>query len=376
MQIETLLQDKEREVKSLESRIEVREAEGRALHIETLLQDKEREVKSLMSRIEVAERALQIETLLQNKEREVKSLKSRIDDLHQLNEELRNSNSWKITAPLRVIVYYTKQILRHLHSGIRNTVIGAGRFVLPFVPIKYRTILKASVYRKLGWLLSEEVSQKISTNQLDIVRARESIPVLRDFGEQPEQKILNAKIAVHVHIFYVDLAEEFVSLLDNMPFTFDLFISTTSNKAKLECIDAFGRIRHLGKLVVKKVPNRGRDIAPFIVTFGDSLKDYDYVSHLHTKKSLYNSGKTDGWREYLLDNLFGTEVRLRQIFSVFINEPETGLIYPQNYFRLPYAANTWLANRGQGQAWGKRLGIHQIPEGYFNFPAGDRKSVV
>lgn len=315
-----------------------------------------------------------VKALLLNTEKEAQRLKNRLDEARGLNEELTNSTSWKLTAPLRAITHHAKQSIRRLQGAMLNTTIGAGRRVLRFVPLKYHSFLKTAVYRNLSWLLSEEVLLKFSNNESTfkscVTCARESIPVLRDFSEQSICKTLNAKIAVHIHMFYLDLVQEFVTHLNNIPFSFDLYISTVTEKAMQDCCDAFRNIKYLEKLDIRVVPNRGRDIAPFVVTFGDILKGYDYVSHIHTKKSLYNDGKTDGWREYLLNNLFGSEYRLRQIFSVFLREPEIGLIYPQNYLRLPYAANTWLANRGQAQAWGKRLGIHQIPEGYFDFPAG------
>lgn len=71
--------------------------------------------------------------------------------------------------------------------------------------------------------------------------------------------------------------------------------------------------------------NRGRDIAPMLAEFGSKLKQYDYICHVQSKKSLYNGGKTTGWREYLLDSLFGSELNIRRIFKAFKDQSQLGI---------------------------------------------------
>ena len=110
-------------------------------------------------------------------------------------------------------------------------------------------------------------------------------------------------------------------------------------------------------------------------TFGKALRGYDFIAHVHGKKSLYNNGATNGWREYLLENLLGSESQIRRIFSLMADSNEkigasVGFVYPQNFSQLPYQANTWLSNLSTGRIMCKRLGISPIPTGYFNFPAG------
>lgn len=178
------------------------------------------------------------------------------------------------------------------------------------------------------------------------------------------------RIAVHAHIFYPDLVKEFATHLNNIPYNYDLYVSIADEAARKKCEASLAKLKRLEKLTIVVVANRGRDIAPFIVTFGQSLREYDFVCHIHTKKSLYNRGKTDGWREYLLEGLLGSEKRVRQIFSLLAGDENVGMVYPQNCARVPYYANTWLANRGSGEKWCTRLGIHHIPRGYFHFPVG------
>jgi len=180
----------------------------------------------------------------------------------------------------------------------------------------------------------------------------------------------NGEIAVHLHIYYEDLSSEFVELLKNMPFDYDLFISVGNKMTYEKCLEVFKNLPFLKNLDVKIVPNRGRDIAPFICTFGESIQKYDFVAHLHSKKSIYNKGATEGWRDYLCHSLLGSKYRIKKILSLLQETNQFGIIYPQTYHRVPYTAHTWLANRRLATLWGTRLGINHLPSGFFDFPVG------
>jgi FMN phosphatase YigB (HAD superfamily) len=186
----------------------------------------------------------------------------------------------------------------------------------------------------------------------------------------PPARQAKGRIAIHLHLYYLDLADEFAQYLSHMPFAYDLFVSV-ANKDGIEiCQKAFSALTNQRQLIIEAVPNRGRDIAPLFCAFGPRLKNYDYIAHFHSKKSLYNQGATDGWRKYLCDTLLGSKEQIQRIFTLMQGDTPYGIVYPQNYVLLPYAANTWLANRGMGAAWCARLGINPVPQGYFDFPAG------
>ena len=176
-------------------------------------------------------------------------------------------------------------------------------------------------------------------------------------------------VAVHCHIFYKDLINEFVEQLSNVPFKFDVFVSVTDKDTENLCKKRFEKIKKINILDIQIVPNKGRDIAPMFVVFGSKLKQYEYIAHLQSKKSKYNNGATDGWRSYLFNSLFGNSSNIQKIFSLFLGNKKIGIIYPQMYHRLPYFACTWLANRTQGHQILNRLKLPMV-EGYFNFPVG------
>jgi predicted HAD superfamily hydrolase len=155
-----------------------------------------------------------------------------------------------------------------------------------------------------------------------------------------------------------------------MPFFYDLFISVTNEKAKEQCKEKFSNLPFLLRLDIKQVPNRGRDMAPFFCAFGEQLQHYEYIAHFHSKQSLYNEGATQGWREYLCSTLLGSSKNIKNIIHLLDEDNQIGLIYPQTYHRVPYFAHTWLANKRLGRIWCDRLGIKDLPNGYFDFPVG------
>lgn len=177
------------------------------------------------------------------------------------------------------------------------------------------------------------------------------------------------RVAVHAHMYYADLAEEFAEHLSQIPCPFDVYASTSDENSRQAVARAFSTIPNANRVDVRVVPNIGRDIAPFVVEFGRELASYDIVSHIQTKKSLYNNGSTDGWRETILNALFENPARIA-LYLRTLQTRRYGIIYPQCFYNLPYMANTWLANSGIARAWAPRFEVAKLPDGYFDFPAG------
>lgn len=292
-------------------------------------------------------------------------------NVHALEKEIErliNTNSWKITKPLRfmfrVLRGQQKDAMWHIKKEVRNIAKSA----YYRTPYKYREQLLTMAFKvRPSWFTSHPkfmAAHSLISNELEVSDKLIDINLLSD-----DIKTQPGRIAVQCHIFYPDLIDEFVAQLSTMPFKFDVYISVTNEEAKQQCNLQFKKIKNIEDLDVRVVPNRGRDIAPVFAEFGSVLKQYDFVCHIQSKKSLYNEGKTTGWREYLLNGLFGSESNVKRIFKAFNDDKKLGIIYPQVHHTLPYVAFTWLANKQQGSELCAKMGI-ACPEGYFNFPAG------
>jgi lipopolysaccharide biosynthesis protein len=85
------------------------------------------------------------------------------------------------------------------------------------------------------------------------------------------------------------------------------------------------RFIHVSNIWIKLVCNRGRDLGPFIVELSDIIDQYDFVLHIHSKKSqTVNWGHL--WRRYLTKNLLGSRENIKQILNTFLSNPDIGII--------------------------------------------------
>lgn len=181
---------------------------------------------------------------------------------------------------------------------------------------------------------------------------------------------VDLRVGVMVHMFYPDLADEFASQLAAMPMPYTLLVSVVDEQAKDLVVRKFRELPHLAALQVRVVPNRGRDLAPFMVTFRDEILALDVVCHVHTKKSLYTGSEQGAWRRYLVSSLFGSRQRVAWILGTFAANPRLGIVYPESHTAVPLWAHTWLSNKDMGRDLARRLGLATECDTYIDFTAG------
>ena len=289
--------------------------------------------------------------------------------LTEINESAWNLRSWKLAEKFRALRKWSKlgnrdKILSVAHIFYRALPLGADRkdflkdkFYETFAPILKNT------RRYKNWQIARLVRGTTPASRMNFLHVEEKF-FGGEFDSQP------GKIAIQAHIFYLDLLDEMAAACANMPYKFDALISIVDAAAEEKVRAAFEKISSVEKCIVRVVPNRGRDVAPFLVGFGDLLPKYDFILHIHSKKSLYTGAEQQNWRNYLLDALLGSPKRIKKIFRAFIDDKAVGVIYPRPADNVPYVAFTWLSNRAQGQILLSRAGIAPNKIEYFDFPAG------
>ncbi|HEP1419438.1 TPA: alpha-L-Rha alpha-1,3-L-rhamnosyltransferase, partial [Streptococcus pyogenes] len=122
---------------------------------------------------------------------------------------------------------------------------------------------------------------------IDLIVSHMSQISLPDAKYLLSQKYLNCqrlakqtcqKVAVHLHVFYVDLLDEFLTAFEDWNFHYDLFITTDSDIKRKEIKEILQR---KGKTAdIRVTGNRGRDIYPMLL-LKDKLSQYDYIGHFH-----------------------------------------------------------------------------------------------
>jgi len=175
------------------------------------------------------------------------------------------------------------------------------------------------------------------------------------------------RLAVICHMFYTDMAGEFQRYFSNIPFPFDLYITTDSLEKKSAIENFFSKWKK-GKVEIRIVPNRGRDIAPKLITCRDVYDNYEFFLHVHTKKSPHHE-LLRGWRSYLLETLLGSEKLVESIFESFKIDPKLGIIAPQ-HFQAIRSSIGWGWNFKKAEKFARRMGVKISLDGRMDFPSG------
>ena len=133
------------------------------------------------------------------------------------------------------------------------------------------------------------------------------------------------KVAIHFHVFYVDLLNEIYMHLKSIKTNFTLFITVIKKEDEKYVNDFFQEHEHSFTIKILEVENRGRDIYPFYLALHEHFKDYDIIAHFHTKKSMHSSFG-NYWRTYLYNNLLGNNSLFDNIMELFSENSKLGFV--------------------------------------------------
>lgn len=301
-------------------------------------------------------------------------LASRVESLERELAGIKSSTSWRMTSPLRRML----RLSPGLHRLVRRTL------------------------KLLWWTATGQLYRRLSARfgrmdlQLTTVDPGSSSPVLPVTVDEPapvltppviveaarhieidhslalpfpfETSVAKpGKIAAIIHLFYEDLAGEFRTYLANVPADMDVYISTTDRFCK-EVIEKAFSTWTKGRVEVRITPNRGRDIAPKLVSFRDVYDKYDYVLHLHSKRS-HHASVLAGWRHFILENLLGSGKVVQDILYLFEQNPSLGIVASQHFEPMRHWVN-WGGNFKAANALAKRMGFAIDEHAPLDFPSG------
>ena len=217
---------------------------------------------------------------------------------------------------------YTKHLLKRAFDTWQND----GVEFLFEKSVRYLTKRKVSCPENKKLFVLKMLGCADSLRQKEIDDFSLKLPL--DF-EVPQHDL---RLAALIHIFYVDLADEIIKHLNNVPNKIDLYISTADEKKQFFLQQKFASFAK-GQVTIEVFPNRGRDIAPSFVGFADVFDKYDAIVHLHSKKTAYAKNKLFGWRNYLYDNILGSRETVSSILHI-LAATDVGAIFPQYYSPL------------------------------------------
>jgi lipopolysaccharide biosynthesis protein len=137
-------------------------------------------------------------------------------------------------------------------------------------------------------------------------------------------------VAIHFHIYYPEYFEKIEEGKLNFPDA-TIFISVPDEEMLRLAKTKFPNI-HINNIRV--VPNRGRNFAPLLLTFGKDLLEFDIVIHLHSKAD-YGSLRRKKWSKFLWDNLYLDTKKVEYLRRVFESDRRIGLYYPLDLRWMP-----------------------------------------
>ena len=279
--------------------------------------------------------------LLKLKQQETKKRKELLDyEVRRLTAalaEIQQSTSWRITKPMRSLKngFQNFKKLGNRCLAMYSSMGGFARIV----PMVVR-VIRYEGLRIFWW----RVSNKLKTHQLgQSLKFRDrgcSKPRIIPYYLNTDLQSVNAELspkpvslAVHLHLFHLDQCELWANRLNRIERPFDLFISIPetdkSERHQLESL-FHESLEFLDQLQIQPVPNRGRDLAPLIITFGEQLNAYQVIGHFHSKVSPHNAALSH-WLDDNLDLLLGpldcNQQTVEQIIELITTR--ASVVYPE-----------------------------------------------
>jgi rhamnosyltransferase len=186
------------------------------------------------------------------------------------------------------------------------------------------------------------------------------LPDVRLRANDKKEKWL--RVAVCVHMYYTDMLEEIISLIETIPCDFD-FIATTESLDKKVLIEksiaGSGKVANVIVRVVEQ--NRGRDMSALFITCRDLfLEDrYDLVCRLHTKKSPQVwAARANMFKRHMFENLLSSPGFTANVLDLFKDGPTIGVaVPPLIHIAYPTMGHVWFVNRERVEMLARDLDI-------------------
>jgi glycosyltransferase involved in cell wall biosynthesis len=192
------------------------------------------------------------------------------------------------------------------------------------------------------------------------------IPLITPGNGVASPGVKQLKVALHLHLYYQELTEEFIRALSVNRAACDLFLSTSKPEHVPMIERALGSY-HAARVEIRVVPNVGRDIGPLFTAFAEIAAEYDVFGHLHTKRSLAVADPRIGetWRNFCREHLLGAQYPMMDlILKSFWDDPKLGLVFPSDPHIWPIGDTTTMERLAH------RLGLDAaIPQHLF-YPLG------
>ena len=188
------------------------------------------------------------------------------------------------------------------------------------------------------------------------------LPIQENDESKQASVYKNKKVALIFHAYFKDLADSTYHYINSMPKESDIYITTDTEEKKAFFENMFEGHK-FNKLEVILIQNRGRDVSALLVGCRDFVMDYDYICFAHDKKvsQLRYLSIGAAFAYQCLENILGTEGYVKNIITLFENNPRLGIVMPPPPIHSDYfftLTNGWSENYQGVQLLCDRLNIN------------------
>ena len=137
------------------------------------------------------------------------------------------------------------------------------------------------------------------------------------------------KCALILFVYYEDLVEYCLKYVQSMPSSSRIYIVS----AKKDLLSVYEKsLKEIGVYSVETrlTPNKGRDVAAFLVCCSDVYEQYDYICCMHDKKTeqLSNRLKGEEFAYHCFENNLASSIFVQNVLSTFRDNPKLGMLVP------------------------------------------------
>ena len=216
------------------------------------------------------------------------------------------------------------------------------KYRMPFIPVaafRNRRQNRFSIVGAIVDALRERFPSYPEHLVLDYLRTAAPLSWVRDYPgtlrvlDVPGAQVAALSpmhVAIKAHLFYMEMLETAYDCFANMPIPFDLLCTTCTDEVRDALLkEAKGRLPLLRELKVAKVPNRGRDIGPWLTALTDEEDDYDVILKYQTKRRLQQPNVFgEAWSSFINACVLGSPSAVKEILSLFDGDARLGIVMP------------------------------------------------
>lgn len=187
--------------------------------------------------------------------------------------------------------------------------------------------------------------------------------------EHPDKSSSSPRVLYVFHIFYPEYVDRVLGEIQRFEGSLDFRITTPSEQIHKRLISELSSLENVDKKIIL-TPNVGRNFGPLLVEFRDEIKKFEYLIHLHSKKSLHiKKHRATSWSDRNWKLLLEDKDLVRRSLEILQRNSDVGILYSDTTDILNLENYSW----GENYKFLSKITLNQDTpreHSHIAFPAG------